>query len=156
MNSVMATRDYNSSLACTVSANPKDSELHSCGRFRCFTDSSWSSDVARESCNSNTSSDDRDLPPLLFHPLQSSLSCISVAIASRVKDRGSLAVSTYRIGAQPSNDASLLEILRRIHSPPTSASACLFSPVTAQMVKRFLHFVDERNNAPSRTLVPGI
>lgn len=91
----------------------------------------------------------------MCHPLQSSLSCISVAKAYRVGNRKSLAVSAGRIGTQRCFHSSLLETLGRLHSPPTSASAFLRSPVTAEKDKRCLHFVDERNNASSRTLVQG-
>jgi hypothetical protein len=91
----------------------------------------------------------------MCYPLQSSLSCISVAEAYRVENRKSLAVSAGRIGRQPCFHSSLLEPLARLHSPPTSASAFLSSPVTAERDKRCLHFVDERNDASSRTLVRG-
>lgn len=106
-------------------------------------------------CNSNGSLDDRDFPPLMCHPLQSSLRCVSVAKAYRAKSKSSLAVPAGRIGIQPCFHSSLVETFGRLHSPPTSASACLSFPVTAEKVKRRLHFVNERNNAPSHTLVQG-
>lgn len=65
-----------------------------------------------------------------------------------------MAVSADRTGAQPYFHSSLLEAFGRPHFPPTSASACFSSPVTAERAKRHLHFVDERN-APSQTLAQG-
>lgn len=90
---------------------------------------------------------------MICHPLQSLLSCSSVAKAYPVANRRSLVLSAGCIGPQPCFHFSLLETLRRLHFPPTSASAFLCSPVTAHVDKRRLHIVDERINAPPRALV---
>jgi hypothetical protein len=88
------------------------------------------------SCNADEISDDRDLLPLMCHPLQSLQRCTLVAGAYRAKSKSCLAVSAGRIGIQPCFHSSLLKIFGGLHSPPTSASAFLSSPVTAEVVKR--------------------
>jgi hypothetical protein len=61
----------------------------------------------------------------MCYPLQSSPRCISVAKAYRAKSKNSLAASISRIGTQPCFHSNFIETSGRIHSPPTSASACL-------------------------------
>lgn len=95
--------------------------------------------------------DGRDLLPLMYHPLQSSPMC--ERLPSQKQEHFGRSRQTVPAHSHTFIHSSRLETSGRPHSPPTSASACLLSPVISEQVKRHLHFVDERNNGPSQTLV---
>lgn len=101
------------------------------------------------SCNANEFSDDHDLLPLMCHPLQSLYRLAVPKVRAVWRSRQAVSVHSHVFTLAYSRYSKVStphQRPRRPSFPPLSllkrSSACL-------------HYVEERNNGPSRTLVRG-